>query len=50
MLWPNPTLFSTVFWQSINQTHNAFVNYNNRNASQPTPVSKILQVCECVSV
>lgn len=43
MLLPNPSLASTVFWQAINQTHNAFVNYNNRNASQPTPVSKILQ-------
>eukprot|EP00047_Mylnosiga_fluctuans_P022097 m.113533 g.113533 ORF g.113533 m.113533 type:complete len:328 (-) comp9137_c0_seq1:84-1067(-) len=43
MLLPNPTLFTTVFWQTVNQTHNAFVNYNNRNASQPTPVSKILQ-------
>lgn len=43
MLIPNPTLLGTVFWQAINQTHNAFVNYSNRNASQPTPVSKILQ-------
>ena len=43
MLLPNPSLLSTVFWQAINQTHNAFVNYSNRNASQPTPISKILQ-------
>eukprot|EP00053_Salpingoeca_punica_P019572 m.199579 g.199579 ORF g.199579 m.199579 type:complete len:337 (+) comp17684_c0_seq6:166-1176(+) len=43
MLLPNPSMASTVFWQSINQTHNALVNYNNRNASQPTPISKILQ-------
>ena len=43
MLIPNPSLFTTVFWQSVNQTHNAFVNYSNRNASQPTPTSQILQ-------
>lgn len=38
---PNPTLLSTVFWQSLNQTHNACVNYANRNASQPTAVSDL---------
>ena len=42
MLVPNPTLTAIIFWQGINQTHNAFINYNNRNASQPTPVKKIL--------
>ena len=28
-----PTPFNTVFWQWVNQTYNAFLNYGNRNAS-----------------
>ena len=28
-----PTPFNTVFWQGINQTYNAALNYGNRNAS-----------------
>jgi len=28
-----PTPFNTVFWQWINQTYNAWLNYGNRNAS-----------------
>lgn len=28
-----PTPFNTIFWQWINQTYNAAVNYGNRNAS-----------------
>eukprot|EP01147_Barroeca_monosierra_P001035 gene1035-4271_t len=42
MLMPNPTLTTTVFWQALNQTHNAAVNYSNRNASQPTKVSDLV--------
>lgn len=42
MLMPNPSLAATVFWQSINQTHNACVNYANRNASQPTATSDLV--------
>ena len=42
MLMPNPTLVGTIFWQSINQTHNACVNYANRNASQPTSTSDLV--------
>lgn len=42
MLMPNPSLLGTVFWQSINQTHNACVNYSNRNASQPTSTSDLV--------
>lgn len=28
-----PTPFNTIFWQWINQTYNAFMNYGNRNAT-----------------
>ena len=34
LLLPNQTLFATAAWQWINQTHNACINYCNRNASQ----------------
>ncbi|CAG5866848.1 unnamed protein product [Menidia menidia] len=43
LLLPNQTLMSTIFWQWLNQSHNACVNYCNRNASKPAPVSKFLQ-------
>eukprot|EP00123_Amoebidium_parasiticum_P006110 comp17160_c0_seq1/m.15995 comp17160_c0_seq1/g.15995 ORF comp17160_c0_seq1/g.15995 comp17160_c0_seq1/m.15995 type:complete len:333 (-) comp17160_c0_seq1:94-1092(-) len=43
LLIPNQSLRATVLWHSANQTHNAAINYANRNASQPTPVSKLLE-------
>jgi hypothetical protein len=43
MLIPNQSLLRTVMWHSINQTHNATVNYANRNATQPTPINKLLE-------
>uniref|UniRef100_A0A8B9KE78 Sidoreflexin n=1 Tax=Astyanax mexicanus TaxID=7994 RepID=A0A8B9KE78_ASTMX len=43
LLLPNQTLATTVFWQWLNQSHNACVNYANRNATKPTPTSRFIQ-------
>ncbi|XP_071372060.1 sideroflexin-5a isoform X2 [Centroberyx affinis] len=43
LLLPNQTLVSTIFWQWLNQSHNACVNYCNRNASKPAAASKFVQ-------
>ncbi|XP_062512419.1 sideroflexin-5-like isoform X2 [Corticium candelabrum] len=42
LLLPSQGLASIAFWQWINQSHNAGVNYANRNASKPTPTSKLV--------
>uniref|UniRef100_A0A3Q0STG5 Sidoreflexin n=1 Tax=Amphilophus citrinellus TaxID=61819 RepID=A0A3Q0STG5_AMPCI len=44
LLLPNQTVVSTIIWQQwLNQSHNACVNYANRNATKPTPTSKFIQ-------
>eukprot|EP00118_Oscarella_pearsei_P015043 m.132987 g.132987 ORF g.132987 m.132987 type:complete len:323 (+) comp38092_c0_seq1:178-1146(+) len=43
LLLPGQSLAQVIFWQWINQSHNACVNYANRNASRPTPTIKFLQ-------
>ncbi|XP_034399444.1 sideroflexin-5b isoform X2 [Cyclopterus lumpus] len=43
LLLPNQTVVSTIIWQWLNQSHNACVNFANRNATKPTPTSKFLQ-------
>ncbi|XP_038046122.1 sideroflexin-5-like [Patiria miniata] len=42
MLLPNPTLASTLFWQWLNQSHNACCNYANRNATKETSTQRFV--------
>ena len=38
-----PTPFNTIFWQWINQTYNALMNYGNRNATSLYTTEDILK-------
>ena len=49
MLIAAPTPFNTIFWQWMNQTCNAGLNYGNRNASS-TYTNKDVAVSYCMAV
>ncbi|XP_035769000.1 sideroflexin-5b [Neolamprologus brichardi] len=42
LLLPNQTVVSTIIWQWLNQSHNACVNYANRNATKFTGKATVL--------
>ena len=42
MIFSAPTLFNTIFWQIMNQTYNALLNYGNANKSSPAKTSDII--------
>ena len=43
MLVSPPTQVYTIFWQWLNQTYNAGLNYGNRNASSTQTTQELLQ-------
>nr|XP_039262617.1 sideroflexin-5-like [Styela clava] len=42
LLLPGQSMVATVFWQWLNQSHNACVNYCNRNATKETSMKDFL--------
>ena len=41
LLWPNPAPAMAIFAQWVNQSYNVAVNYQNRNMSNPMPMSVV---------
>lgn len=47
LLMNNPTIPQLIFWQWLNQSHNACVNYANRNATKPTNMKRFVKGYSC---
>ena len=43
MLFTAPTMFNTIFWQVINQSYNALLNFGNANKSSPVTQTDIFK-------
>lgn len=43
LLMANPTVFHVLGFQCLNQTHCAFINFSNRNATKPTNMSNFVK-------
>ena len=48
LLLPNPTIGATIFWQWLNQSHNACVNYANKNATKVGASARVPMGAACV--
>lgn len=49
LLLPSQTYPQMIFWQWLNQSHNACVNYANRNATKPSAMSTFAQGYLCAT-
>uniref|UniRef100_A0A3Q4H3W7 Sideroflexin 5b n=1 Tax=Neolamprologus brichardi TaxID=32507 RepID=A0A3Q4H3W7_NEOBR len=49
LLLPNQTVVSTIIWQWLNQSHNACVNYANRNATK-VKIAALIFCLKCIII